>query len=67
MTDKSPNDSLSVEWGRFKAGARGSFAIVALLLIFVLVATTYVFGFWRVTSVFSSYVANEQHGVAHRQ
>lgn len=63
MNENSPKESLSLEWGRFRAGARGYFAIVVLLLIFSLVVATYVFGFWRVTAVVLAHVANGQTGV----
>ena len=67
MTENSPRDSLTVEWRSFRAGARGCFAITALLLIVFLIVAAYGFGFWRVTSAVSSYVANAQASVARGQ
>ena len=67
MPKKSSRDSLSVEWGRFKASAIGRFAIGVVAMIALAIVVANAFGFWKVSSTLSSFVANEQAAVARRQ
>jgi hypothetical protein len=42
----SDRDSIYIEWGRFKAGATGKFAITAFVLVVASVTAARLFGWW---------------------